>query len=80
MDYLFPTLHHVSQKKTIIGGFFFVGSQAWEWSHFIHGTEFGRVQLSDGSSAIVKGEFGEIESFQVIEAGAHSPNRTATVV
>ncbi|HAY56968.1 MAG TPA: cytochrome oxidase subunit III [Flavobacteriales bacterium] len=22
---------------TIIGGFFFLGSQAWEWSHFIHG-------------------------------------------
>ncbi len=23
---------------TIVGGFFFLGSQAWEWSHFIHGT------------------------------------------
>lgn len=23
---------------TVIGGFFFVGSQAWEWSHFIHGS------------------------------------------
>ena len=23
---------------TIIGGFFFLGSQAWEWSHFIHGS------------------------------------------
>lgn len=23
---------------TIIGGFIFVGSQAWEWSHFIHGS------------------------------------------
>lgn len=22
---------------TVIGGFFFLGSQAWEWSHFIHG-------------------------------------------
>ena len=22
---------------TIIGGVFFLGSQAWEWSHFIHG-------------------------------------------
>lgn len=58
---------------TIIGGFFFVGSQAWEWSHFIHGTEFGRVQLSDGSSAIVKGEFGDIKSFEVIKPGVHSP-------
>jgi cytochrome c oxidase subunit 3 len=23
---------------TVIGGFFFVGSQAWEWYHFIHGS------------------------------------------
>lgn len=28
---------------TIIGGFTFLGSQAWEWSHFIHGTEQGTV-------------------------------------
>ena len=50
---------------TIIGGFFFVGSQAWEWSHFIHGSEFGKVELTDGSQAIVKGHFGEIENFKV---------------
>lgn len=56
---------------TIIGGFFFVGSQAWEWSHFIHGSEFGKIELADGSQAIVKGEFGEIENFTVIEAGHH---------
>ena len=24
---------------TIVGGFFFLGSQAWEWYHFIHGIE-----------------------------------------
>ena len=58
---------------TIVGGFFFLGSQAWEWGHFIHGTEFGKVKLSDGSSAIVKGDFGHIESFEVITPGAHSP-------
>ncbi len=29
---------------TIIGGFFFVGSQAWEWYHFIHGSEYGPQQ------------------------------------
>ncbi|MFK7757825.1 MAG: cytochrome c oxidase subunit 3 [Flavobacteriales bacterium] len=23
---------------TVVGGFFFLGSQAWEWSHFIHGS------------------------------------------
>ncbi len=56
---------------TIIGGFFFLGSQAWEWSHFIHGSEFGKIELADGSQAIVKGHFGEIENFTVIEAGKH---------
>lgn len=55
---------------TIVGGLFFLSSQAWEWSHFIHGTEFGRVDLSDGSSATVKGEMGKIIGFEVIEAGA----------
>jgi cytochrome c oxidase subunit 3 len=29
---------------TVIGGAFFVGSQAWEWSHFIHGGG-GRCQV-----------------------------------
>jgi cytochrome c oxidase subunit 3 len=57
---------------TIIGGFFFLGSQAWEWSHFIHGSEFGKIELSDGSQAIVKGHFGEIESFEVIKSGEHN--------
>tara|TARA_R110002072_G_scaffold172042_2_gene325829 strand:+ start:6705 stop:7730 length:1026 start_codon:yes stop_codon:yes gene_type:complete len=56
---------------TIIGGFFFVGSQAWEWSHFIHGSDFGRVELADGSQAIVKGKFGEIKNFEVVTAGHH---------
>ncbi|MCY7353310.1 MAG: cytochrome c oxidase subunit 3 [Cytophagaceae bacterium] len=26
---------------TILGGFTFLGSQAWEWGHFIHGTDTG---------------------------------------
>ena len=56
---------------TIIGGFIFLGSQAWEWSHFIHGSEFGKVELADGSLAVVKGHFGEIENFTVTKAGAH---------
>ena len=33
---------------TIIGGLIFLGSQAWEWSHFIHGTDLGS-RLLDGS-------------------------------
>jgi cytochrome c oxidase subunit III len=28
---------------TILGGFTFLGCQAWEWSHFIHGTDAGSV-------------------------------------
>lgn len=55
---------------TIIGGLIFVGSQAWEWSHFIHGTDFGRVVLHDGAEANVKGEFGAIQSFEIVTAGS----------
>jgi len=33
---------------TIVGGFFFLGSQAWEWSHFIHGTP-GYITTQDNS-------------------------------
>lgn len=35
---------------TVIGGLFFLGSQAFEWSHFIHGSH-GRVTLQDGRIA-----------------------------
>ncbi len=28
---------------TIVGGIAFLGCQAWEWSHFIHGTDHGLV-------------------------------------
>jgi cytochrome c oxidase subunit 3 len=34
---------------TIVGGLIFVGSQAWEWYHFIHGTELGAFQLGIGT-------------------------------
>src|SRR5690554_1591784 len=56
---------------TIVGGLIFLGSQAWEWSHFIHGTNFGRVELNDGSQAIVKGKFGEINNFEIVRPGSH---------
>jgi cytochrome c oxidase subunit 3 len=32
---------------TVVGGAFFVGSQAWEWSHFIHGGG-GYITTADG--------------------------------
>ena len=36
---------------TIIGGFMFLGSQAWEWYHFIKGSEKGAYVLADGRFA-----------------------------
>lgn len=36
---------------TIIGGLAFVGSQAWEWYHFIKGSEHGAYVLADGRFA-----------------------------
>ena len=55
---------------TIIGGFIFLGSQAWEWGHFIHGSEFGRIQLADGSMArVTKGHDGHIEEMKVNKTG-----------
>jgi len=57
---------------TIIGGFFFLSSQAWEWSHFIHGSKFGKIELADGSKAIAHAEsFGEIKNFEVVTSGKH---------
>ncbi|MFT6243286.1 MAG: cytochrome c oxidase subunit 3 [Salibacteraceae bacterium] len=56
---------------TIIGGAFFVGSQAWEWSHFIHGSEFGKIELADGSQAVVKGHFGDVKNFTILTSGHH---------
>ena len=36
---------------TVVGGLIFVGSQAWEWYHFIHGSEKGAYILADGRFA-----------------------------
>lgn len=36
---------------TIVGGFMFLGSQAWEWYHFIKGSEKGAYILADGRFA-----------------------------
>ena len=37
---------------TIIGGLIFLGSQAWEWYHFIHGTHYGSVLTADGWAVV----------------------------
>jgi cytochrome c oxidase subunit III len=50
--------HKSNRKKamtwlgwTIVGGFMFLGSQAWEWYHFIVGSEEGSYVLADGRFA-----------------------------
>jgi cytochrome c oxidase subunit 3 len=40
---------------TVLGGAFFVGSQAWEWSHFIHGGG-GYITTSDGAKYWVQND------------------------
>ena len=46
---------------TIVGGLAFLGCQAWEWAHFIVGTEEGLVQV-DGSvvrgASLLQNEYG----------------------
>ena len=37
---------------TILGGFTFLGSQAWEWSHFIHGPELAVAAKDAAGNAI----------------------------
>ncbi|HBH05161.1 MAG TPA: cytochrome oxidase subunit III [Flavobacteriales bacterium] len=37
---------------TVLGGAIFLGSQAWEWKTFIHGTDHGSYALADGTMAI----------------------------
>lgn len=44
---------------TIIGGFFFLGSQAWEWSHFIHGSG-GGFQINQPMTVNAKLDNGEV--------------------
>ena len=61
--------HHMKKNKvavymalTIVGGFIFLGSQAWEWKNFIKG-EFGAVETKGGSilQFVKKGANGEYE-------------------
>ena len=41
---------------TIVGGFMFLGSQAWEWGHFIHGDKGGIETKTDFVVHIAEGE------------------------
>ncbi len=46
---------------TVLGGAFFVGSQAWEWSHFIHGSG-GYIITADGGKYMVHNDEHDTEN------------------
>ncbi|WP_306641893.1 cytochrome c oxidase subunit 3 [Sanyastnella coralliicola] len=50
---------------TIVGGFIFLGSQAWEWSHFIHGSG-GAFQLSENVTVTGTLANGETMQFDML--------------
>ena len=62
---------------TIIGGLIFLGSQAWEWSHFISGDK-GAVKLEDGTVVHVVNPEGEIMSLH--ELILHEPKEHGNVI
>ena len=45
---------------TVVGGLFFLLSQVWEWSHFIHGTEHGVWEWMDGTRAHIMNSAGDM--------------------
>ncbi len=66
---------------TIVGGFFFVGSQAWEWYHFIMGDK-GSVKLENNTVVYVSNTEGKIVSLNELilgepkEHGSHAHFKT----
>ena len=62
---------------TIIGGLMFVGSQAWEWYHFITGTEQGAYILADNTVAHYKHES---ESILVLNGKELSSTESAQIM
>ena len=53
---------------TIVGGLIFLGSQAWEWSHFISGDK-GGIELQDKSIVKIVNAEGEVLSFSQVVHG-----------
>jgi cytochrome c oxidase subunit 3 len=58
---------------TIVGGFIFLGSQAWEWAHFISGDK-GAVQTKDGEVLHVVNQEGEIMSLHELILNEPKPH------
>ena len=73
--------HHLKKTKvaiymllTIVGGFIFLGSQAWEWKNFIKG-EFGAVETKGGAilQFVKAGENGKFERVALADFAADIP-------
>ena len=56
---------------TIIGGIIFLGSQAWEWKHFIKGS-YGAVQLNSGEIAQFVGKDGHQVTLESFATNTHN--------
>jgi cytochrome c oxidase subunit 3 len=61
---------------TIIGGVIFLGSQAWEWKHFIHGS-YGAVKLNDGNIVqfVQKDENGVFKQIKLEKFAANTEHK-----
>lgn len=73
--------HHLKKTKvavymllTIVGGFIFLGSQAWEWKNFIKG-EYGAVETKGGAilQFVKAGENGKFERVALADFAANIP-------
>ena len=56
---------------TIVGGFIFLGSQAWEWSHFIHGSGGSFLLAEDVQFAGPEGEMVEMTAGEAVFMDHH---------
>ena len=55
---------------TIIGGFMFLASQAWEWGHFIHG-DSGAIQLKNTEVVHVYNDSHRYSIYDIMGADSH---------
>ncbi len=74
--------HHMNRKKvtlymalTLLGGITFIGSQAYEWAGFIHGTH-GAIETYGGSIIQVYNTEGEHVALQDFAAASNDKTRT----
>jgi len=56
---------------TIVGGFIFLGSQAWEWSHFIHGSGGSFLLAKDVQITGPEGELIEMNAGEAVFMDHH---------